>query len=87
MYIISSELIEEKLDSYLYVYNINTASYYSFNDTGVIVWTALKDGLSKEEIVKKLMNTYGIDDKAIANDVEEIIGDLIEQGLILIKEV
>ncbi|MBE6596495.1 MAG: PqqD family protein [Ruminococcaceae bacterium] len=46
------------------------------NDSGRVIWDMLSEGKAAEDIVKKLMEIYEIDEETVRRDVEKFINTL-----------
>lgn len=53
------------------------------NDTGKDIWQGLMDGLSEEQIVKKIQDQYDVEQDKAAVDVSEFIQKMEEMGFLL----
>lgn len=56
--------------------------YLSVNGAGTLVWQLLAESATKPEIVEALVVRYGIAHDRAANDVDEFLNALNEQGLL-----
>jgi len=54
----------------------------SLNDTGAFLWNILKEGADVQELVTRLMQEYGVDEKTAAKDVDVFLGQLRKKDLI-----
>jgi hypothetical protein len=58
---------------------------FALNETGAFLWKGIQEGLSKEELKKKLCLEYEADpeeEELIANDVEEFLLQLKTMGVL-----
>lgn len=58
---------------------------FALNETGAFLWNGIQEGLSKEELKKKLCLEYEADsgeEELIANDVEEFLLQLKTMGVL-----
>lgn len=53
------------------------------NSTGKEIWQGLTEGLSKEEIIKKMAEKYEVDVKKLTLDVDEMIKQMTEAGFLV----
>jgi hypothetical protein len=56
--------------------------YVSTNAAGSVLWRALADGASREDLVRELVAGFGIDPGRAARDVDEYLAELEEKGLL-----
>lgn len=52
------------------------------NGTGKLVWQGLADGLSAEEIARRLTEEYSVDAEKALSDVEAMIGQMEKAGFL-----
>lgn len=57
-------------------------SMLTLNNTGSFLWNCLKTETTKEEVIKKLIDKYGIDEQTAKTDVDEFIDKLAELGIL-----
>ena len=62
--------------------DVRKSVYMAVNRSGSILWPALLEGATREELVDRLVQTYGLDPEAAANDVETFVKALDEQELL-----
>lgn len=59
-----------------------TAVYLAVGGSGALLWRLLADSTTREDLVRALVQTYGIDAAVAAVDVEEFLARLDERGLL-----
>jgi hypothetical protein len=67
-------------DDGLVLLNVETGEIYTANVVGGQIWQLLQEGRSEAEIAAHLAQAYGQPESAIAEDVHEFIGGLLEMG-------
>ncbi len=55
---------------------------YILNDVGAQIWKLLVEGNNKEEIINEITNKYEVDKIKLKSDIEELINEFEEQGII-----
>jgi hypothetical protein len=58
------------------------AVYMAVNRSGSILWPALLEGATREDLVKRLVETYSLDHDQAAKDVDVFVEALDDQGLL-----
>ena len=58
------------------------AVYMAVNRSGSILWPALLEGATREELIGRLVESYGIDGTDAAQDVDAFVGALDDQELL-----
>jgi hypothetical protein len=61
--------------------DLNTKKYFQLNETAVVVWRGLEDGLSFEEIVGRITSAYEVGDGHAAESVRRALENFRELGL------
>jgi len=56
--------------------------YYVLRGTGAVVWRPLAYSTTPDEIVERLVETYGIDQTRAADDVDHFLATLKGRGLL-----
>lgn len=62
--------------------DINGEEYFGLNKVGTIIWNLLEEENTLQEIQAKLAKSFNHDPAAIKDDINNLITDLIEAGLI-----
>ena len=62
--------------------DLNTKRYYTLNETATLVWRALEEGLSKEEIVGRMTAAYDVTPERAAASIEALLASLEAHRLI-----
>ncbi len=55
---------------------------YETNATGARIWELLSAGCQRDEVVRRLLEEYDVDETTLAAELEEIIGVLSAEGLL-----
>ena len=61
--------------------DLNTKKYFQLNETAVVVWRGLEEGLSVEEITGRITKAYDVSDARAAESVRRVLGDFRGLGL------
>ena len=62
--------------------DVNTATYLSVNASGAVLWEAVTKGATKEELVERLVDHFGIGAEQAGTDVDAFLAGLAERGLL-----
>ncbi|MGZ8783270.1 MAG: PqqD family protein [Gaiellaceae bacterium] len=76
------DLAWRTVDEELIAIDVRESTYLTANGSGMLLWSALSEGASKEDLVAKLVAEYEIDAATAAADVEQFLTDLRERGLL-----
>lgn len=53
--------------------DLNTKKYFQLNETAVVVWRGLEEGLSVEEIAGRITSRYEVDSERAAESVHRVL--------------
>ncbi|WP_161969620.1 PqqD family protein [Candidatus Methanodesulfokora washburnensis] len=79
---VKPKLREDHMQDALYIFDEETGYIFELNSTAALIWDMIKEGLSEEEIFKKLREIFGEDDSKIMSDLDNFIRKLLEYHLI-----
>jgi Coenzyme PQQ synthesis protein D (PqqD) len=60
----------------------SASAYLSANDSGLVLWQALGQGSSREELVALLLERFDVDEDRAAADVDAFLADLRARDLL-----
>lgn len=60
----------------------SASEYLSANDTGLVLWQALAEGSSRDELVARLLDRFEVDEAQATADVDSFVGELQARGLL-----
>jgi DNA-binding NarL/FixJ family response regulator len=82
----SPNVIHEIIDGEAVLVNMANGSYYSIDSVGAVVWDYIEKGLSGSQIVEAISDQYAGEQAEIATGIEQLIGDLEAEQLIVAAE-
>jgi hypothetical protein len=62
--------------------DLERSTYLSTNEAGTLLWSALADGASPDDLAERLVAEYGIDRSRAEADVAAFLDSLRAQGLL-----
>jgi hypothetical protein len=75
-----------KLKDEFVLMHLDTGSYYSLNETGMIIWRGLVDERPYDAIVADVVEVFEVDEKTVQDDFERLVNELAGQGLVDLVE-
>ncbi|HVF54765.1 MAG TPA: PqqD family protein [Pyrinomonadaceae bacterium] len=62
--------------------DLNTKRYYQLNETAMLVWRCLEQGMAVEKIVAEMVAAYDVTSEHAARSVGRLLRDLQSQKLV-----
>lgn len=81
-YSLSDDVTWRDVDEEMIVLHLPTGKYYTFNNTGHLVWQQLAKGKDTSEITSEIMNKYEVDKETANRDLTTFIDGLKKHNLI-----
>lgn len=60
--------------------------YYALNEVGARIWQLIEAGLSLAEIKVELLGEYNASAEALWQDIQSLVMDLLQEGLVSVRE-
>ena len=62
--------------------DLNTKQYYQLNETAMLIWRALENGHSFDEIVAEIKTVYKVDNEHAVTSVNRMLQEFRERKLV-----
>jgi hypothetical protein len=62
--------------------DVRTSTYVSANASGAVLWRSLAEGTTRDELVARLVEAFGIDHAQAGTDVDRFVDDLRDKALL-----
>ncbi len=72
-----------EVEGELVVLDLRESRYLAINRTGQVLWTALATGATKDVLIERLIEAFGIDRARAVADVEAFTSELESRGLLV----
>jgi len=82
----SGKVAWRKVDEDGVLLNLATGYYYTLNEVGRFFWESLDGRKKLSEIHGELLDQYAADSEACRQDLLELAGDLLKEGLVEVHE-
>lgn len=66
--------------------DLNTKQYYQLNETAMLIWRALENGHTFDQIVAEIMSVYTVDNEHAMTSAERLLKDFHERRLVRTAE-
>ena len=77
-----SRLVWRVVDGEALIVDLASGRFFSLDRVGTEVWTGLKNGRDLAQIVQAIATTYGIDELTVRRDVDDLLDELSQEGLL-----
>ena len=78
-----AEVDWREVEGELIVLDLRESRYLAINRTGQVLWTALATGATKDVLIERLIEAFGIDRARAVADVEAFTSELDSRGLLV----
>jgi Coenzyme PQQ synthesis protein D (PqqD) len=78
----ANALAWHEVDSEVIAIDVDAAVYLAANGAGAVLWKELATGTTRDRLVAKLVEVYGIETQRSETDVDAFLRQLEEQGLL-----
>jgi hypothetical protein len=82
--IISPEVLFQEVSGEIVLLDLASESYFGLDEIGARIWALLNEEKSVGQIVEVLLEEYEVDRARLEGDVNELLENLLEAGLIKI---
>jgi hypothetical protein len=79
---ISSSVMSRQLGDEFVLLDLASGNYYGLDAVGARIWALLVEGRSPQEVESRLRDEYTVDADALRADLQRLIGDLLDKGLL-----
>lgn len=80
--VVPETVLFRELDGEAVILNLNTESYLGLDDVGTRIWTALTSQPSVQAAYEALLSEYDVSPEVLRADLERLLGEMLEHGLI-----
>jgi hypothetical protein len=84
--LVSEGISVREFDREWVILDLQRGAYFGMNEVGATIWQAISAGKSPAETAKSLGAIYECSETTALQDVLEFVGELIQRGLLEIKE-
>lgn len=78
-----TDLDWREVEGELVALDLRESRYLAVNETGKQLWSALAEGATRDELVDRLVDAFGIERSQAEADTDAFVGDLESRGLLV----
>jgi hypothetical protein len=83
---VPEHVLVRDLDGESVVLSLETEKYFGLDEVGTRMWTLLTRADTIQSAYDSLLAEYDVDPDQLRADIERLIGELSEQGLLVVNE-
>jgi hypothetical protein len=84
--VVPEDVIFRELDGEAIILNLATGMYFGLDEIGTRVWALVASSGTLGDAVDVLTAEYDVDRPALERDVLELAGQLLDKGLVSVKQ-
>jgi len=81
-YKLKKGLVSDRIGDKTKIFDGEKSLFYTFNETATFIFTHLKKGLTKKDIIENLIKKYDIGKERAEKDFDVLMADLKAKGII-----
>jgi hypothetical protein len=81
---INPTVIYRELSGEVVLLNLQSGVYYGLDSVGSRVWQLLMESRGIDDVCATLLNEYDVSADALRADVERLVGELTDKGLVIV---
>lgn len=82
---ICDEVVFRELSGETVILNLNSGVYFGLDEVGTRLWYLLAEHGDPEKIISILIDEYEVEETKLREDVQALIGQLCDKGLLKIE--
>lgn len=82
---VPSDVLHQQLGEETVLLHLGTENYYGLDEVGSRVWQLLREHRTVDPIVAALLREYEVDETTLRNDLERLLDELADLGLIHVE--
>ena len=71
-----------RVDDEIVILDVKSGHYFGLNDVGATIWERLSDDCDRNDLIAVVLETYGVDPEQASLDVDELVQQLVDAGLV-----
>jgi hypothetical protein len=80
----SKDVLTQEVSGEMVLMDLSSEQYFGLDAVGTRVWNLLGQGTAPADLVSILLREYEVEQQQLESDIEELLGQLLEAGLVRI---
>ena len=82
LFTISDDVLFQEVGGETVLLDLGSENYFGLDEIGTRIWSLLREAKNADEILDVLLQEYEVDKVTLESDLNELLGKLLEAGLI-----
>jgi hypothetical protein len=82
---VSADVVTRHLDEELIMLDLDTENYFGLDEVGTRMWEVLSSTPSVQAAFDQLLSEYDVDAERLHVDLEKLVTQLLEHGLVRVQ--
>lgn len=79
------KVVQETIDGEVVIVNLKKGYYYSLLDLSAEIWSYIEKGISREEIIKLIIQKYSGNEDDISSQIHDFFQELLIEEIIIVN--
>ena len=78
----SKDVLTQEVSGEMVLMDLSSEQYFGLDAVGTRVWNLLDQGIAPADLLSILLREYEVEQQQLESDIEELLGQLLEAGLV-----
>jgi hypothetical protein len=78
----NKSIIQSNIADEVVMLDVDSGFYFGLNSVGSVIWSYLKEPISLQELIEKMMNQFDVDPLTCEKETGEFLMQLLEKNII-----
>jgi hypothetical protein len=85
--LLTDDVLVRELDGESVILDLSNENYFGLDEIGTRIWQALLNSHTVQDAYETLLQEYDVAPEQLKQDMEELISQLVNNGLLRLKEI
>ena len=78
----SKDVLTQEVSGEMVLMDLSSEQYFGLDAVGTRIWNLLNQGTAPADLLSILLREYEVEQQQLESDIEELLGKLLEAGLV-----
>ena len=78
----SKDVLTQEVSGEMVLMDLSSEQYFGLDAVGTRIWNLLDQGTAPADLLSILLREYEVEQQQLESDIEELLGQLLEAGLL-----